>query len=462
MSKKVLIVEPSLAVRGIAESLLRQNGYEVIAAEKVEAAREILRGSKIDLLLVASDINDDSGQPFFESLGADKSTAMLPLLVLHDSAAGEDIAYPPEAIINKPFTPRDFLDSVAAFGGEQTPVAESSPFDGADFEDALIDSALGLDKIDVDDAEVLEDDTSVYRKNDKGDKVESMIGFDVKVPPEDTTNTPKKKIAAINLPPETVSPKEKQPAPPKPEPEVKEEEFLGHADGLSSKPGLGQLSESSKIEIVTDQYGISTPGDLISAGDTSGGDDNHDYDWFMSELQKEGKEESSPPPTSNKKESAALPPPTSNKKESAASPPPAPQKVVPESPVDQPKEKAQSPTHTEAVDKFISEFKKEMEKITGDAASNIEVTNVAASPESEVPSENIPSSGKSKLEWEEGLEKITAAEINDFAGKLVESLADRIAHRLVENLDQDIIYHLIKDSIETVLNRRIREESRKP
>lgn len=446
MSKKVLIVEPSLAVRGIAESLLRQNGYEVIAAETVEAAREILSGSKIDLLLVASDLNDDSGQPYFESLGSDQSTAILPLLVLHDPASGEDITYPPEAIINKPFTPRDFLDAVAAFGGGQPKTAAASPFDGADFEDALIDSALGLDKIEVDDAEVLDDDTSVYRKHGKGAKVESMIGFDVKVSPDDTTKTSKKQIDAINLPPAPDSPKEKHSTTPGPEPEDSDE-FLGQEDKVSSRSGLEKLSESSKIEIVTDQYGITTPEDLISASEAMNTDENHDYDWFMNELRKENKEESFSPPGSKEKPQGGTSTPASGKSS-------------PGVPADRHGEKAQPPTHTEAVDKFISEFKKEMEKITGDPTGGIEVANIAASPEPGSKSHPDPASGKAKLEWEEGLEKITPAEISSIAGKLVESLADRVAQRIVENLDQDIIYHLIKDSIDTVLSRNVREKSR--
>ena len=75
MSKKVLLAEQSLAVRGIAESLLRQNGFEVVAADSVEAAVEILKGDKFDLYLVASDIADGKNTPLYEILGADGSRA---------------------------------------------------------------------------------------------------------------------------------------------------------------------------------------------------------------------------------------------------------------------------------------------------------------------------------------------------------------------------------------------------
>jgi len=72
MAKKVLIIESSLAVRGIAESLLRQNGYEVTAADTANTAREILDTGKADLILVGSDLIDEQGKPFYEYLRSDR------------------------------------------------------------------------------------------------------------------------------------------------------------------------------------------------------------------------------------------------------------------------------------------------------------------------------------------------------------------------------------------------------
>jgi DNA-binding response OmpR family regulator len=464
MSKKVLIVEQSLAVRGIAESLLRQNGYEVVAADSAAAAGDILRDSKIDLLLVASDLSDESGKPYYESLGADTATAVIPLLILHDPTGG-DIAYPPEAVISKPFTPRDFLEAVSAFGGGQSPGQDASPFGGEDLEDAIIDSALGLDKIEVDDAEVMDDDSSVFRKKEKSNKVESMIGYDAKVSPEDTAkNLLTNKVDAINVPPETPKseielpsePEQKPKEEPEPKPEAKDDkqQFLGEEETAPpGKPPLG-LSESSKIEIVTDQYGISAPGEIPDAPGSADSDEHHDYDWFLKELQKEGSEADAPKPAVDQKPKPQPSPPAPPPE--AAAPQPAP--TPPQAPQEQKPEPGQPETHTEAVDKFISEFKKEMEKITGDATSGIEVTNIAPPEREEAPKPPAPGSD---LKWEEGLEKVTPAEIQTISEQLVASLADQIAEKIVASLDKDIIYHLIKDSIDTVVQRYVQEKSRK-
>lgn len=447
MSKKVLIVEESLAVRGIAESLLRQNGYDVVAADSAAVAGDILRDSKVDLMLVASDLSDESGKPYYEVLGADTDTAVIPMLILHDPSGG-DITYPPEAVVNKPFTPRDFLEAVSAFGG-RTADAANLPFTGEDLEDAIIDSALGLDKIEVDGAEVMDDDSSVSHKKDKAGKVESMIGYDLEVSSEDTAkNVLTNKVDAVNVPPETVQPETELPPISREIPEEDLEkapdehddkgQFLGEADKKPPGKPPSSLSESSKIEIVTDQYGISSPEETFEHFESGASGENHDYDWFLKELRKESSDEAPTAPPADKK------PASQPTEKASARPAPAPKPPA---------------THTEAVDKFISEFKKEMEKITGDATGGIEVTNIAP-PESKRTAP--PPISKTDLKWEEGLEKITPAEIQTISEQLVKSLAGQIAEKIVSSLDKDIIYHLLKDSIDAVVQRQVHQKSRKP
>ena len=43
MHKRILIIEAADAVRGIAENVLRQNGYEVISVSDAEKALEVLQ-----------------------------------------------------------------------------------------------------------------------------------------------------------------------------------------------------------------------------------------------------------------------------------------------------------------------------------------------------------------------------------------------------------------------------------
>jgi DNA-binding response OmpR family regulator len=454
MPKRVLVVEHSLAVRGISESLLRQNGYEVIAADSAASAREILRDSKVNLLIVASDILDDNGEPFFESLGSDSSTAILPLLVLHDSAAGHDIVYPPEAIINKPFTPRDFLESVAAFGGGEAPASEPAPVSENDLEDAIIDSALGLDKIDVDDAEILEDDTGVYRKQGKNDKTESMIGYDYKMSAEDTTKTTKKKIDAINVPPEQPdTPAEQDQADKKSPEKEKEREFLGKPDQPLKNKSLESLSESSKIEIVDDQYGIASSPDISAKDVDADSGAGHDYDWFLKELQKEEQTETPPSKKTKKSETKTSPPAGTTQQSPMPSEAPQAERSAQKQPTTE--------SHTEAVDKFISEFKKEMERITSDPETDSEATKAKIEVTNIAPPDSTKATSETGIKWEEGLDGATPEDIRGLSRQLIDTIAGHIAEKIAARLDEDIIYHLIKDSIDNVLQRPPKEKSRR-
>ncbi|MCP4568059.1 MAG: response regulator [FCB group bacterium] len=418
MSKKVLLVERSLAVRGIAESLLRQNGYEVLAADGADGALEILHGSKIDLLLIASDINDKNGQRFYESLGADNSTAVIPLIIMHDQTEGE-LAYPPEAIIGKPFTPSEFLDKVAAFSGsaDQPITTEVSPFANADVEDDLIDAALGLDKLDVAESEVIGNDTGVYRVQNKKVTQESMIGFDYKAQNDDSTIN-RKKIDQVSVPP------------PKSEKKAEEEnsDFLGNDSDRSLERPTEGMSSSSKIEIVPDQYGMIPPaGDKDPSTDGTGS--GHDYDWFVNEMQREA---ASPKAA----DSGSLPiAPTSEGMEPVA-PSPAPIGNATEDVVEK-------PSHNQAVDKFISEFKKEMEKISDEVAPDIPVTSIVAEQAPAAP-EIADMPAEATLNWDDAIEQLGPDGLHDLSRDLIDAVAAKLADRIAARLDPETVYQLLK------------------
>ena len=61
MRKRVLIVEGADAVRGVAESVLRQNGYEVIAVSSGEKAKEVLQYARPDLIVLGAGSTRSSG-----------------------------------------------------------------------------------------------------------------------------------------------------------------------------------------------------------------------------------------------------------------------------------------------------------------------------------------------------------------------------------------------------------------
>lgn len=432
MSKKVLIVEQSLAVRGIAESLLRQYGFEVYTAGAAAQAQEILGSSKIDLLLVGSDVQAESGQHYFEALGADKATAMVPLLVLHDPATGS-LDYPPEAIVAKPFTPREFMEKVTVFGGAPQPAAvpDAAPVKVLDLEDEIIDAALGLDKIEVSDAEVLGNDTGMYRIRNKKVTTESMIGYDYKSNTEDSAIT-KKKIDEINVPAEPGTP-------------AKAGDFLG-ADSAKLKTRPAEtMSASSKIEIVPDQYGIVRPEDIIEQTQSASESSSHDYDWFVKEMKNAGSPNAAPTAVHGDSGSLRITSPSDLLSPSTPAPAstPAP---VPEAPALDSK----PTTHAEAVGKFISEFRKEIEKIAGEA---VPVTTAAEV----VPKPEAPTTGQ--LNWIEALEKISPTEIRAISTELIAQVAAQIAERVAARLDPEMVYVILRECFIETLNNLLKSKS---
>lgn len=454
MAKKVLIIEQSLAVRGVAESLLRQNGFEVVSADSQADATEILRTSKIDLILVSSEITAESGQPLFEHFSGDKTVAAVPILLLHDPNSGPEPGYPPESIITKPFTPRDFLAAIGPFVGSERTVSasEQTPFSGADFEDALIDSALGLDKIEVDDAEIMDDDTAIYRKQNKKGITESLIGLDIKVSPDDTTKAVHGKIESVNVPPDTEdAPKSPESAGDRKEEAEEPDINLGEEEAAESAPDAG-MTESSEIEIITDQYGIAAIPETSEVIQPEDEDKAHDYEWFLSELRREASGEKKPEP-------AAETPmgPQVNLDEKTA------KRATPDKPSTSPEKKPQSkaqpkeqPTHGEAIDKFISEFKKEVDRITGETSDHIKVSTIAADD-----SKPADSDSARELNWEERLEKIPDDQIKIISREIVEAVAKQVARQLAARIDPDVIYHLIKAALDGCLGRQEKTPSPK-
>lgn len=426
MSKRVLIVEKSLAVRGIAESLLRQNGFEVLTADSAETASEILSGNKLDLFLISSEIKDGSGISFYEYLGSESKTSVVPLLILHDPALGE-LPFPPEAIISKPFTPRDFLAIVSVFCGEiEMKPQDGEAFQGSDLEDDIIDAALGLDKIEVDGSAVMEDDTAMFQKKSGKNIPESMIGFESKNGKEETSSG---KIAQVKVKAVDDSQSIERPdAEPEPKPVAsKDNTFLG-VDSSKLPSPKPAMSESSKIEIVTDQYGLAqSPEGLEPEAKEAGG---HDYDWFINEMKGvTGKDKANLKDTgsTNIKPNAEVKAPPQETHQSQ------PQETT--QPVDPgPENKTE---HGEAVDKFISDFKKEMEKITEEPSGGVPIKNLSAPVPPEI----------SSFKWQESTGGGTARIGTALSEEKMDEITRRIIDKIFIQISRETLYRIIREAI---------------
>ena len=117
MRKRVLVAHTADATRSIAEAVLRQNGYDVIAVPTAEKAKEVLQFARPDLIIVGADLLGQDQHPFYEKIQANPKTASVPLL-LFEPLQPMDLPFPPEVIVPQPFDPKDLIQRVMTFSGQ--------------------------------------------------------------------------------------------------------------------------------------------------------------------------------------------------------------------------------------------------------------------------------------------------------------------------------------------------------
>ena len=264
MRKKILVAEAADPVRSVAETVLRQNGFEVISVSNAERAREVLQYARPDMVIVGADLCTRDQHPLYEKIQSDPRTATVPIL-LFASETGLDVPFPQEVIIARPLDVRDLLQRVAALSTASAAGAAragSGPLGGTTIDDEFLDEALGLDKIDVTASEVLDRTTAA-----------SSTG------PLPKPNEKHGNIAPHNRDAEEMSDSSRV------ESLIIQDEHaeIARTSSPSKKPAPPASSGSSKLEIMSDQYGLTDP----NAFAVQHRDDTHDYDWFIRSMTEE-------------------------------------------------------------------------------------------------------------------------------------------------------------------------------
>ena len=406
MHKRVLIVEAADAIRGIAENVLRQNGYEVISVAGAEKALEVLDFSVPDILIVSADITCEDNRPLYEKIRTNPKSSSIPLLFFA-GVEKTDLPYPEEVIIPRPFDPQDLIQRVRIFSGQAVPdekQSASNPLGEGSLDDELLDAALGIDtkdNIQVTNSEVMGQTTQIKVNKKKPEKPsDKLIGFDhYEDENDDEDNT---RIESLII-----------------------DEDNSEIKRKPAKPTKPTSSGTSKLEIMNDQYGLVDPG----AFEGENVDRDHDYDWFINSMREEndntGKKASPSAKDSGKMSftdpSAIVDPIT---------PPPA-------SPKPASAETISGSKASVGVEKFIDEFKKEVERIHSDE------------PETMVVDESLAVSGQTpeNMVWEEKLEKVSPEQVNLFTRQLTLALAERIAEKIAAKIDPIKLTQLIKNEI---------------
>jgi DNA-binding response OmpR family regulator len=408
MRKRVLVAEAADAIRGVVETVLRQNGLEVISVESPDKANEVLEFSRPDLLIVAADLRSSDDSPYFEKVQANPRATGIPML-LFAPADGADIAFPSEALIPQPFDPQQFLQKVTTFlGTESNRPNQSAGESFSDAEEEFLDVALGLDQLEVEASEEMNKSNTMRKKRrksrsagkdsdedtDKGRRVESVIIT------EDDTD-----IRQV-----THEKKSAEPA-----------------------------AESSKLEIMDDQFGISNPNAFKTDEEAERG---HDYDWFINSMRAEATAAENAEGASEgvsqtiqdgsdelkfTDNASVVNPFTSVSGESSQTSTSKPKSGTPES------------THSDSgkVEKFIDEFKKEMELLRSEEPDSVAIDDAAGT-----------ASGTGKqMDWEEKVERMTVREVAVFTKEFSSRLAEALAEKIAAKIDPEKLMHLIKKEV---------------
>ncbi|MDF1545582.1 MAG: response regulator [bacterium] len=402
MHKRILLVEQSDATRQVAESALRQNGYEVISVPSSEKALEVIEFTRPDLMVIGGDVMSGGDKPLYERLQNEPRSSSLPMLVIDDEAS-DSLPFPGEVVVSLPLDSKDFISKVSSFIGTQVSTTETeesdNPLIDGELEDDLLDAALGLDQLEVTESEIM-DKTKISSGQPRQRPDDAKVGLDDSLD-DSNGGSDTGRVESIRIDDDSsdiVQPPKKQ----------------------------AQISPdaSGKLEIVADQYAIQSP-QALEEDDI---DSDHDYRWFINEMQSDSmnpdKGFSSGSGQASSDSSGLQLDETSSLVDPVTPPPASPS---------QPQDSKEG-----GVDHFIEEFKKEVEKIQADPEINLTAE-----------ADNSDKAPLADMVWEEKIESLTADQVGLFTRQFSQDLAAKIAERIVGKLDPDKLLALIKAEIIT-------------
>lgn len=392
MRKKILIAEHSDTTRGVAENVLRQHGYEVISVSNGEKALEVLELTKPNLIMIDSTMTFKGKKLLLERIQQDALTSSIPFIIIADEN-DKSLSLPEEVVLTRPIDPKELILKVSVLGGAARPQAPGGAglLEETDLEDDLLDAALGLDKIDVTDSEILSNSANTKKKGSKG--VEKMIGMEHDHLEEEDSQGNKVESHGIG-------------------------DEDSDTDQLKRPPK--DHTKTGKLEILSEheQFGLGNEDILERAGEFG----DHDYEWFIKEMKKDntpGQGKSKPAGGESKASKASAP--------SAAPAAPAKKKS------DSGKVKSDS-----GVERFIEDFKKEVEKFTDSAPAA-----PAKAPKPAVAKAPAPAPTAAPG----GLGNVTIDQVEVFTRQFVNALAEKVAEKIATKIDPQKLLSLIKNEI---------------
>ncbi len=392
MRKKILIAEHSDTTRGVAENVLRQHGYEVISVANGEKALEVLELSRPNLIMIDSTMTFKGKKLLLERIQQDPLTNSIPFIIIADEN-DKSLSFPEEVVLTRPIDPKELILKVSVLGGAARPQEAGGPnlLEETDLEDDLLDAALGLDKIDVTDSEVLSNTAISKKKDSKG--VEKMIGMELDHPEDEDSQGNKVESHRIG----------------------DEDTDTDQAKRTPKDP-----SKTGKLEILSDheQFGLGNEDILERAGEFG----NHDYEWFIKEMKKDNT------PGHGKTKSG----------EGETKPPRASAQAAPAAPAAKKKSDSGKVKSDGGVERFIEDFKKEVEKFTDSAPAAPAKAPKPPAAKAPAPTATAVSGGPAN---------VTIDQVEVFTRQFVTALAEKVAEKIATKIDAQNLLSLIKNEI---------------
>lgn len=129
--KKLVVVEDEAEIRELEAFLLASEGYQVVALEDGENARDVVKTENADLVVLDLMLPRKDGFTVLDELAADPATKQTPVIVV--SAFAQRVnrqalrkIHQVRRILDKPFDIADLLEAVAAELKAQPSASEGS------------------------------------------------------------------------------------------------------------------------------------------------------------------------------------------------------------------------------------------------------------------------------------------------------------------------------------------------
>jgi hypothetical protein len=317
-------------------------------------------------------------------------------MLLFRNPEDTSLPFPDEVLVPRPFESRDFIEKVQIFCGQtnQPPARETvNPLNVGSLDDEFLDAALGLDRLDVTHSEIMSK-TSGVKQTKQQNNAETFLGMGHQE--QDQMNR-SAKVESLMIKADATS--------------ISSNNSVG-----TGKPTGG----TSKIEIVDDQYGMVDPKAFQPQQS-----ENHDYNWFVNEMKQEAN------PQQAKPAAASSGPSFGSSGGIKTTTTPVTPAVKTSAPI------AGGKGRTVGVEKFIDEFKKEIERFRSDESDPV--------PDAQAQAQQKQSG--SSIVWEETVERLNADAVGMFTKQLANDLAEKLAQKIVSKIDPDKLLVLIKNEL---------------